>query len=274
MLGIEKTTVGEFLIIDKILKEVDLNNLKDPICIQGMPGTADIGKVAIDQLTAALHPDKIMEICFDDYPAGAIINESLLYAPKAEVYLWKDPQEQHDIFLVTADAQPMSPRGIYGISEFISNLMSKFGVKLIVSLGGFPVERCNKSTKIYVSGTSKEVLTPYLNCANVEKISKGVVLGPNGLVPTLAKMKYDIDGIVLLAETNGYEAMQNNDSYDLRASIALIEILHNQFTLPFETGFTEERIQGMEAKLTAEKESIKEELGLEENKIAPLNYFG
>ncbi|MHA1131082.1 MAG: PAC2 family protein, partial [Candidatus Helarchaeota archaeon] len=258
----------------KILKEVDLDNLKDPICIQGMPGTADIGKVAIDQLTAALHPDKIMEICFDDYPAGAIINDSLLYAPKAEVYLWKDPEGCHDIFLVTADAQPMSPRGIYGISEFISNLMAKYGVKLIIALGGFPVEHCNKKTKIFLSGTAKEVISPYLNLANVEKISKGVVLGPNGLVPTLAKMKYDINGIVLLAETNGYEAMQNTDAYDLRASISLIEVLHNQFALPFETEFSEERIQGMEAKLTAEKESIKEELGLEENKVAPLNYFG
>ncbi len=276
MLDFERTNVGEFLIIDKILKKVDLNDLKDPICIQGMPGTADIGKVAIDQLVAVLQDDveKIMEITFDDYPAGAIINDALLYAPKAEIYLWKDPQGRHDIFFVTADAQPMSPRGIYGISEYISNLMFKFGVNLIISLGGFPVEQCDKNPKVYISATSKEVLDFYLDFPNVEKISKGVVLGPNGLVPTLAKMKYDIKGVVLLAQTNGYEAMQNSDAYDLRASLALMEIIHKCYDLPFEAQFTEEKIQGMETKLQAQKESIKEELGLTEGKVAALNYFG
>ena len=125
MIDVERINVGEFLIIDKILKRIDLKDLKDPICIQGMPGTADIGKVAIDQLVAVLkeNVEKVMEISFNDYPAGAIINDALLYAPKAEVYLWKDPEGKHDIFFVTADAQPMSPKGIYGISEYISNLM-------------------------------------------------------------------------------------------------------------------------------------------------------
>lgn len=275
MMDVERVNVGEFLIIDKILKRVDLKDLKDPICIQGMPGTADIGKVAIDQMIASLkeNVEKIMEISFDDYPAGAIINDALLYAPKAEIYLWKDPKAEHDIFFVTADAQPMSPKGIYGISEYISNLMFKFGVKLIVALGGFPVEQSNRKPKVFISATSQEILQPYMKHMNVEKISKGVVLGPNGLVPTLAKMKYDIEGVVLLAQTNGYEAM-NNDSYDLRASLALTNLLQNQLNLPFEAEFTEERIQGMEAKLLTEKESLKEELGLTENKVAPLNYFG
>ncbi|MHA1266215.1 MAG: PAC2 family protein [Candidatus Helarchaeota archaeon] len=275
MIDFERVKVGEFLIIDKILKEIDLMDLKNPICIQGMPGTADIGKVAVDQLLAVLkeNVEKIIEISFDDYPAGAIINDALLYAPKAEVYLWKDPLGQQDIFLVTADAQPMSPRGIYGISEYISNLMFKFGVKQIITLGGFPIEHSVKNPHVFISATSAEILEPYLKFPNVEKISKGVVLGPNGLVPTLAKMKYDIEGVVLLAQTNGYEAMQQ-DAYDLRASIALINLLHAYFDLPFETQFTEEKIQGMETKLTAEKESIKEELGLTETKVSALNYFG
>ncbi|MFX1296044.1 MAG: PAC2 family protein [Promethearchaeota archaeon] len=276
MLETMRRSVGEFLIIAKILKEIDLKDLKDPICIQGMPGTADIGKVAIDQITAALQPsvEKIMEISFTDYPAGAIINNSLLYAPKAEIYFFKNLEGQHDIFFVTADAQPMSPRGTYGISEYISNLMFKFGVKLIISLGGYPVERPSKIIKVHISGTSEEILEPYLEKANIEKITKGIVLGTNGLVPTLAKMKFNIKGLVLLAETNGYEIIQASDSYDLKASMALIKVIHSQFSLPFKTEFTEEKIQGMETKLQAEKESLKEELGLTEDKVAALNYFG
>jgi len=273
MCEIEKRNVGEFLIIDKMLQKIDVMELHNPICIQGMPGTADIGKVALDQLIAALQPQKIMEITFDDYPAGAIINDSLLYAPKAEIYLWRDPQGVQDILFITADAQPMSPKGIYGISEYLSTLMFNFGVKLIVSLGGFPLEQCTKHTKVFISATSAEVLEPYLQFTNIEKIVKGVVLGVNGLVPTLAKMKYNIEGVVLLAETNGYEAMQS-DAYDLRASVTLVELIQNRFNLPIEAQYTEDKIQGMETKLSAEKESIKEELGLNNGKVPALGYFG
>jgi predicted ATP-grasp superfamily ATP-dependent carboligase len=67
----------------------------------------------------------------------------------------------------------MSPKGIYGISEYLSGLMFKLGIKLIVSLGGFPLEQCNKRAKVYISATSQAVLEPYLKYNNVEKIVKG-----------------------------------------------------------------------------------------------------
>ena len=245
-----------------LVKDFNKSDLKNPVCIQGMPGIADVGKLSIDNLTKNLNATKFMDITFDDYPAGAIINESLLYVPKVEVYFWKDPAQKNDLLFITADAQPMSPRGIYALSEYISDLLADFKVTQVVTLGAQPVERINaRGPKIFVTATSQELLDKFEQMDNVEKIGKGVVLGVNGLVPTFAKRNHDIDGAVLLAETNGFQAM-NGDSYDIRASIKLLETLNQKFDFPIQAEYTEAKIQGLEAKLGKEKEVLKKELGL------------
>ena len=99
------------------------NNLNDqdfikPICILGMPGIADVGKFALDSLIGQLDAKNLIDIIFNDYPAGAIVDDSLLSAPKAEILYWKDPNELRDIILITADAQSLTPKGIYKISNF------------------------------------------------------------------------------------------------------------------------------------------------------------
>ncbi len=252
---------NDFITNLRVLNDIDRNDLNDPICILGAPGVADIGKIALDHLIKAFKAEKIIDITFSDYPAGAIINDSLLYAPTAEIYFYKDPLNKQDIFLVTADAQPMSPRGIYTISEFIAKLMANYNVNLILTLGGYPIERPNKETFVYVTATSKELLDKFAKNEWIQKINKGVVIGVNGLVPTLAKRNFEIDGVVLLAETNGYAAM-NGDSYDLKASLRLIEVLNEELSLTMDAEFTHEQIMGMEVKLNNEKETIKKELGL------------
>ncbi len=254
----------EFDMKKMIIKEIDVNSLNSPICILGFPGVADIGKVALDHLIKVLKPEaeKIMDLTFSDYPAGAIINDSILYAPTAEIYLYKDPGKKHDLFLVTADAQPMSPRGIYAISEYFAGLMARdFNVSLILTLGGFPIERPNKNVNVYITATNKNLLDDFMKNNRVQKITKGVVVGPNGLIPTLAKRYYDVDGLVLLAETNGYAAM-NGDAYDLKASLALIEVLNEELIQTIDSEYTQEQIARMELKLNNEKETIKQELGL------------
>ncbi|KKK89935.1 hypothetical protein LCGC14_2728140, partial [marine sediment metagenome] len=60
----------------------------NPICILGMPGIADVGKFALDSLIGQLDAKNLMDIIFDDYPAGAIVDDSLLSAPKAEILYW------------------------------------------------------------------------------------------------------------------------------------------------------------------------------------------
>jgi len=248
----------------RIIKHLDLSNedLRNPICILGMPGIADVGKFALDSLIGQLNAKSFMDIIFDDYPAGAIVDDSILSAPKAEVLYWKDPNNLRDIILITADAQSLTPKGIYNISNFITEIVHNYGIKLIIALGAYPVSSRKLDTKIpkiYASSTNRKLLNDFLIDNKCEKIQKGVIIGANGLIPTLAKARFNIDGIVLLAETDNI-AMINEDITDLRASIILLEMLKKSFALPIKKKYSLENIEDIAKNLQTKKEQLEKDL--------------
>lgn len=248
----------------RIIKHNDLvrEDFIKPICILGMPGIADVGKFALDSLIGQLDAKNLIDIIFDDYPAGAIVDDSLLSAPKAEILYWKDPNELRDIMLITADAQSLTPKGIYKISNFLTERVYKYGVKLIVALGAYPVnsrKSNSKVPKIFISSTNRELLEYYLKESNCQKIQKGVIIGANGLIPTLAKARFDIDGLVFLAETDNI-AMVNEDITDLRASITLLEMLKKSFTLPIKKKYSLDNIDDITKNLQIKRDQLEKDL--------------
>jgi len=161
----------------RIIKHMNLTqkDFVNPIAVLGMPVIADVGKFAIDTLIGQLHAQNYMDIIFDDYPAGAIVDDSLLSAPKAEILFWKDPLKKRDIILITADAQSLTPKGIYKISNFLTEIIYNCGIKLIIALGAYPINSNNLSTripKIFLSSTSKELLGTFLEKNQCERIQK------------------------------------------------------------------------------------------------------
>jgi len=236
--------------------------LINPICIIGMPGIADIGKFAIDSLIGQLKAEIYMDIIFDEYPAGAIVDESMLTAPKAEILVWKDKKHLRDIMLITADAQSLSPRGIYKISNFLTEIISQCGVRLIIALGAYPVSSQkikSKTTKIFATSTSKELLDNFLLKENCNKIQKGVIIGANGLIPCLAKARFDIDGLVFLAETDNI-AMINEDITDLKASISLLDMVKKSFSLPIKKNYSLENIDVITKNLKNKRDQLEKDL--------------
>ncbi len=233
-----------------------------PLCILGMPGIADVGKFALDSLIGQLDAQNLIDIIFDDYPAGAIVDDSLLSAPKAEILYWKDPNELRDLILITADAQSLTPKGIYKISNFLSEIINQYGIKLIVTLGAYPVNSrkiTGNLPRIYLSSTNQELLDHYLLENNCQKIQKGVIIGANGLIPTLAKARFNIDGLVFLAETDNI-AMINEDITDLKASITLLEMLKKSFTLPIKKKYSLENIEEITKNLQIKRDQLEKDL--------------
>ncbi|MFX1386683.1 MAG: PAC2 family protein [Promethearchaeota archaeon] len=248
----------------RIIKHANLNveDFIRPICIIGMPGIADIGKFALDSLIGQLNAKNLIDIIFDDYPAGAIVDDSLLSAPKAEILYWKDPNEIRDLLLITADAQSLTPKGIYKISNFLTEIIHQYDIKLIVALGAYPVNSRKMNAKlpnIYLSSTNQELLSHYLAKNNCQKIQKGVIIGANGLIPTLAKARFNIDGLVFLAETDNV-AMINEDITDLRASITLLEMLKKSFTLPIKKKYSLENIEDITKNLQIKRDQLEKDL--------------
>ncbi len=248
----------------RVIKHCDFNedDFVNPICILGMPGIADVGKFAIDSLIGQLDAKNFMDFIFDDYPAGAIVDDSLLSAPKAEILYWKDPNRKRDIFLITADAQSLTPKGIYRISNFLTEIIYQCKINLIIALGAYPVNsrKINGNIpKIYASSTNRELLTKFLTKNNCKKIQKGVIIGANGLIPTLAKARFDLDGIVLLAETDNI-AMVNEDITDLKASITLLEMLKKSFTLPIKKKYSLDNIDDITKNLQNKRDQLEKDL--------------
>ncbi|MFX0043281.1 MAG: PAC2 family protein [Candidatus Hodarchaeota archaeon] len=248
----------------RIIKHMDLSkeDFNNPICILGMPGIADVGKFALDSLIGQLDAINFMDIIFDDYPAGAIVDDSILSAPKAEILYWKDPNKLRDIILITADAQSLTPKGIYKISNFLTEIIMQCGIKLIVALGAYPVSSRmlnSKIPKIFASSTDRELLENYLIKNKCEKIQKGVIIGANGLIPTLAKARFNVDGLVFLAETDNI-AMVNEDITDLKASITLLEMLKKSFTLPIKKKYSLENIESITKNLQIKRDQLEKDL--------------
>lgn len=248
----------------KKIKHIDMSTIKlnKPIAILGMPGIADVGKFALDSLVGQLDAKNMMDIIFDGYPAGAIVDDSLLSVPKAEILLWRDPENLRDILLVTADAQSLTPKGIYKISNFLTQILFEVGTDLIIALGGYPVNSQNinsKVPKIYCTSTNQNLLSDYVQEDSCQKIKKGVIIGANGLIPTLAKARYNVDGLVFLAETDNI-AMVNEDITDLKASIALLDMLKSSFMLPIKNKFNMKNIDNINKNLQSKKDKLEKEL--------------
>lgn len=250
---------GVFYIKHIDLSEGDFNN---PLCICGMPGIADVGKFAIDSLIGQLKAELFLEIIFDEYPAGAIVDDSLLAVPKAEILIWRDPKKIRDILLITADAQSLSPRGIYKISHVLTEIIHECGVNYLVSLGAYPVRSQDLKSKIpnvYITSTNRELIQDFLINNKCKKIQKGVIIGANGLIPTLAKARFNIDGIVFLGETDNL-AMINEDITDLKASLTLLDLIKNSFALPINNKYSLENIDDLTKSLQNKRDQLEKEL--------------
>ncbi|TFH27024.1 MAG: hypothetical protein E4G98_06525 [Promethearchaeota archaeon] len=246
------------------LNSTDLHN---PLCIVGMPGIADIGKFAVDQLIGIFTAEKHCEIIFNDYPAGAIIDDSLLSTPKAEILFYKDPKQKQDLIFVTADAQAMSPRGIYEISDYIASLIHKLGITKILSLGAYPTNKIDaKAVNIYVTSTDLKHIDRIFATGEAKKVKKGVIIGSNGLIPTIAKARFGIEGTVLLAETDN-AAIMNDNFTDLQASIQLLDKVGKFYDLPIEHVYSENKINEISEDLESKRKALEEELDAFQPKV-------
>jgi len=245
----------------RILPYIDISTESyiNPICVLGMPGIADIGKFAVDQLIGILNASRVCDIIFYDYPAGAIIDNSVLSIPKAEILAYRDKRKLRDIILVTADAQAMTPRGIYEISDLISVLLHRLGVREIISLGALPGKPNNESMNIYITKTEDFEIDEFSPNSRCQKISKAVLIGANGLIPSLAYSRFSINGTVFLTETDKKPSMSEGIT-DLKASIQLLEFVANYYKLPIEAVFSNKKVADLSKDLEEKRKKLEKEL--------------
>jgi hypothetical protein len=176
-------------------------NLKNGVLIEGLPGIANVGKIAIDYIIENLNPTLIYSITSDFFPSAVFINsENLLETPKIEIYHKKINGQ--DFLFLSGNTQPVNEAS-YEFCREILSLVSTLGCKTIITTGGIGLLAPPDKPKVYCAGKD-------LNCIeNFKKDLKisqnvfgtvGSISGVAGLLIGLSDPK-KINGIVLLVET-------------------------------------------------------------------------
>lgn len=226
-LNMEVSRFNVLTVKNEPLMEDVLKNVEGAVCVQGMPGIANVGKSVVDFLAESNGAAKVFQIYFSDFPSHVSVDDAgRIKALKSEIYLYWDKRAKRHVFLLTGDAQPTSNIGANILSKHIASLLHDLKVKVIVSLGAMPTERVKSKPRVFAAVTNVNLLREYSELLRgVEVLKNGVVIGMNGLVPCFASNLYGISGLIFLSET--LSVLER----DARASYALAELLYSKFML-------------------------------------------
>ena len=234
----ENRLVLKIDIVEKVSPE-----LSDPIVICGLPGSALVGKLAVDHLIEELPAQHMAEIYLDGLaPQVFIESDGTVTGLNNDVFYWKSRVKgSPDLILYTADAQPTVQESEYGLSEFVVNyFQSKFKAKEMITLGAYVTGAFPKDPKVFVAAT-EDSLVKEAASKGCQVMTEGTITGMNGILLGIAKLK-GMRGYSLLGETSGY-------ALDPKASEALLRILERLIGVKVDMKELEERAKEAEGVL-------------------------
>lgn len=187
-----------------------LPKLNNPIFIEGLPGIANVGKIAVDFMIDELKAQKLFSFFSYKFPHSVFVNEeNLVDVPKLEIYYKKfnGNSKKRDILLLTGDIQPIDEESCYTFCDEIITLMKKFKCSEMITTGGIGLQHLPEKPKVYCTGNSQSLLKEYSKKGS--KVSReifgvvGPIVGVSGVLLGLGKRR-KMKGIALLAETFGH----------------------------------------------------------------------
>jgi len=264
-------------ILKRKILDIDVNSLRNPVCLQGMPGIALAGKTAVDHIIKFSKAKKFMEVGYADFPPNVVVEgDGKVRTAQCEFYIWRNNHINRDFILLTSDWQPTTITGMNELSAYITDILNELRVEMIIALAASPISMPKRNPAVFLTATSEEVIKLLKSKdKNLVPLTDGVITGMNGLVPVLAKIFYGIDGAILLGEAaqrlNRWLAISKDPS----ASKALIESLNKIFDLHIDTSPLDKEIEKMFRLLHEIKErAVKRvETGKKEEKREP-EYIG
>ena len=176
--------------------------LDNPILIEGLPGIGNTGKIAVDFLVEKLKAKKLYNIFSYYLPHSVFVNEeNLVELPKIELY-YKKSQKGRDILFLVGDTQPVDEPSCYAFCRKVLSIASEYGCKEIITLGGIGLKELNDDPRLYITGTSREIIKKY-STKNVITDLYGIVgpiVGVTGILVALSRLK-GLEGVTILGET-------------------------------------------------------------------------
>ncbi|MAG60747.1 hypothetical protein CL619_03080 [archaeon] len=233
--------------------------LKKPILIEGLPGIANVGKIAIDFLAQELKAKHLASFYSHSFPHSVFINEAnLVEVPKIE--LWykknKDPKLR-DILILAGDVQPIDERSCYSFCDEVVKIAKEFGVTEIITTGGIGLQTLPENPKVYATANNKDFLKSFQKKSyKVETKIFGVVgpiIGVSGVLVGTAQ-RNNINAAALLAETFAHQMYLG-----VKGATEILKVLNKKYKLKLALNKLSKEISDLEKEvLVKTKEWLKE----------------
>src|SRR3989304_1400304 len=167
----------------------DKPKLKNPVCIVGLPGIGNIGRIAIGYAIHQLKAKKFAELYSPYFFPFVMIHNDQIHTLRNEFYYYKNPKGR-DLILLIGDTQTYDPKGHYEIVGKILEFLKSLGCKEIVTVGGFGTGKVSEKPKVYGVVTDQSLIKELKNVGISFNIGGqiGTIVGAAGLLVGLVKV--------------------------------------------------------------------------------------
>jgi uncharacterized protein (TIGR00162 family) len=213
--------------------------LKNPICLVGLPGIGNIGRIAIGYMVHELKAKKFAELYSPYFFPFVMIHKNHIHMLRNEFYYYKS--KKHDLIMLIGDCQTYDPKGHYEIAGKILDFLKGLGCKFIITVGGFGTGKVSEKPMVYGVVSDEELVKKYKKFNIDFDIAGriGTIVGASGLLIGLSKM-YNMKGMVLLGETTGFPIIT-----DPTAAESVLEILQKVLKLKIDLSKLNEKVKAM-----------------------------
>jgi uncharacterized protein (TIGR00162 family) len=240
--------------------------LKAPILIEGLPGVGNVGKLAAEHLVDELKAQKFLTLQSKFLPPQVLVGDTgVLRLVSNDMHWVKGKGGTPDMVFLVGDYQGITPEGQYELAYRSLELLSRYRVKRIYTLGGYGVGRIIEKPRVLGAATDA-ALVEEMKTRGV-LFSKGEpgsgIIGASGLLLGLAS-RWKIPGVCLMGETSGYFV-------DPKSARCVLEVLADILGVKINYTALEQKAQQIE-KLTAQfKEAEK---AITDSRAEDLRYIG
>lgn len=201
--------------------------IKDVIFIEGLPGVGNVGKLAAEHLIDELKAEKFADIYSKYFPPQVLVDDDgVVKLVNNELYFVKHNKKlKDDLLFLVGDYQGLTPEGQYNLSNKILEMVKGFGVKLIITLGGYGLGRMVDKPKVLGAVVNPKMIKPMKDFGVAFQRGEpgSGIVGASGLLLGLGKID-KIDGVCLMGETSGYFADPKSAQEVLKVLTKILDI--------------------------------------------------
>ncbi len=137
-----------------------LNNIKNPIIIQGFPGIGNIGKLTVDFIIKQLKAKQILTILSSYLPNTVVVNEKNLIN-FLSIRFYHTVYEKRNFIFISGETQPTNEYNSYITAEKIVSLIKETNPTKIITLGGIGLANPVEKPRIFITSTNRKNINDF-----------------------------------------------------------------------------------------------------------------